>query len=214
MPRGVPASGKRRPRAVSPESAPTVHVAAEDVAYRADTPATPPTVAVAAAGFDELTPEQAEIKRLRDLLAVERGRKDVEPEYEPEATADGDVIRIHFLEDGVTALGKLYYRGDELEFVAGSVAHRDTFDRLGRSWLDMRGDDFAQIERFGKVMFRNGPWPGKTYADATYENLRVVGGDASVSPPTQAEIEAAEKARKRRAAPRLPTLEAHAANQG
>ena len=112
------------------------------------------------AAEQELSPEQQEIKRLRDMLAQERGHKDVDPIYEPEtavaAAPAGEVIRIHFLEDGLTALGKVFYRGEELEFVVGSAAHKDTFDRLGRSWLDLRKDEFGQVDRFGKVMFAGG----------------------------------------------------------
>lgn len=153
-----------------------------------------------------LTPEQREIKMLRDQLARERGRKDVEPEP-VDLTRPGDEtnILIHFLEDGLTVNGKVMYRGDELEFEVGSQAYKDTCDRNGKTFLDLRGNDFAQVERWDRVMFRSGPWPGKTYSDGKYEALRVAdGGQAYVSPPTEAEIAAAEKARLRRAAPRLP----------
>lgn len=33
-------------------------------------------------------------------------------------------------------------------------------DRNGRSWLDLLGDDAAQLERWGEVRFRPGAWPG------------------------------------------------------
>lgn len=223
MPRGVPASGRRQPRSVP---APTATVEAseavdaqdeEDRVVRPADTETPGDVAVAAVdelvnqtvdlagrADHELSPEELEIKRLRDQLARERGRKDIEPEVDESDNAPSEQnIIIHVLEDGVTALGKIWYRGDELEFKVGSKAHKDTFDRNGRSWLDLRHDEFAQAERWGKVMFRNGPWPGKSYTDGAFEALRGVTG-GMVQAPTPEELAAAEKARKRRAAPHLP----------
>lgn len=153
----------------------------------------------------ELTPEQQEIKRLRDRLARETGRKDVGVQVELLAKpGDEENILIHVLEDGTTVLGKVWYRGDELEFAPGSRAYKDTFNRLGQSWLDLRFDEFRQAERWGKILFRNGPWPGKTYADGTFETLRSETGEGMIPGPSQAEISAAEKLRKKRAAPHLP----------
>ncbi len=213
MPRGIPNSGSRKPRtqpAGAITEAPDAVLAADDPETGDIPPPAPQEAAVDTSAPDnELTPEQREIKALRDRLARETGKKDVEPEIdETPASANGDTIVIHFLEDGATALGKLFYRGDELEFVVGSQAHRDTFDRNGKSWLDLRFDEFAQAERFGgRIMFRNGPWPGKTYADGRYENLRsATDPNSVVRPPTPEELDAAERARKRRAAPRLPAI--------
>lgn len=154
-----------------------------------------------------LTAEQREIKNLRDQLAKMSGKKDVLPTVD-ELSRPGDDgnILIHFLEDGFSALGKVWYRGQELEFEVGSQAYKDTFNRNGVSWLDFRHDEFGQVDRFGKIMFRSGPWPGKTYAAGTYEPLKEIGGSGSVKQPSAAEIEAAEKARKLRAAPKLAPL--------
>jgi hypothetical protein len=154
----------------------------------------------------ELTPEQREIQFLKDQLAKLTGAKDVMPIPEPEAGDGEEVIRIHFLEDGLTVNGRVMYRGDELEFPVGGRAHKDTYNRTGYSWLDLRNDEFAQVDRYGKIMFRNGPWPGKSYAAGSWEALRAIGSEGSVPPPSEEEIAAAEKARKRRAAPRLPSL--------
>ena len=108
-----------------------------------------------------------------------------------------------------TALGKVWYRGQELEFAPDSPAYRDTCDRTGRSWLDLRSNEFAQVERYGKVMFRVGPWPGKSYTEAAsvpFERLNALSGDTPVAPPATTEFEAAAKAEaaRARAAPRLP----------
>lgn len=153
----------------------------------------------------QLSPEMQEIKRLRDQLAREKGRKDEEPVLDViERPGDEGNILIHFLEDGLTVLGKVMYRGDELEFDPNSQAYRDTFNRLGQTWLDLRHNEFGQVDRWGKIMFRSGPWPGKSYADGTFESLRGEREGVSIKPPTAEELAAAEKARAKRAAPRLP----------
>jgi hypothetical protein len=217
MPRGVPASGRRQPRAVEAselEAETPVAFEAEDVADREPVPADEEATAPGGPTFSvidtsppdyELTPEQQEIKRLRDQLARETGRKDVGVQVQELAKpGDGKNILIHILEDGTTMLGKVWYRGDELEFEPGSRAYKDTFNRYGQSWLDLRLDEFKQAERWGKILFRNGPWPGKSYADGTFETLRSESGEGMIPTPSQAEIDAAEKLRKKRAAPHLP----------
>ncbi len=157
----------------------------------------------------QLTPEQQRIRDLEDQLAKERGRKDPDVELETVPPGAGETILIHFLEDGFTALGQVWYRGQELEVAPDSGAYADTCDRHGRSWLDLRHDEFAQAERFGKVMFRVGPWPGKALADAAkvpFEALRALRGEGGVGAPSEDALAAAAKAeaKRGRAAPRLP----------
>lgn len=85
------------------------------------------------------------------------------PEPDPEPDPEPETIHIHILEDGLTAHGRVWYRGQELEYTVGSGLYKATQDRNGRSWLDL--DDRAQMQRFGRVMFRHGPWPGADYED-------------------------------------------------
>ncbi len=149
------------------------------------------------------SPEQARIRELEDRLAQELGKKDPEQEFE-EAVAEGETILIHFVADGLTALGHIWYTGQELEFTVGSQAYKDTCDRNGRSWLTLRDDPEAQEARWGHVKFRSGPWRGASYAEAKakgrFERLK---GAAEY---TEADLAAADlaEARRRRAAPRLP----------
>lgn len=206
MPRGVPNSGRRESRHVSPVVVSETTLAGSAV----DGAAEPAPVEPQAPAQVELTPDQLHIKHLENTLAVERGRKDVEPEVEELSDpGSGDNIIIHFLEDGFTALGQVWYRGQDLEFERTSQAYKDTFDRLGRTWLDLRNDEFTQAERWGKVMFRNGPWPGKSYSDAAklarYETVKNADG-STVPAPSEAELTAIEKIelKRRRAAPKLP----------
>lgn len=159
----------------------------------------------------ELTPEQLRIRQLEDQLAREQGKKDPDVEYEaPTQPGSAANILIHFLEDGFTALGRVWYRGQELEFETGGQPYRDTFDRNGSTWLSLVDDEFGQVEKYGKVMFRRGPWPGKPLTEAASlavaRPLKAVGADTSLAAVSVAELEAAAalEAKRGRAAPRLP----------
>lgn len=75
-----------------------------------------------------------------------------------------ETIIVHILEDGFTAAGRVWYRGQELEYTVGEQSFEDTKDRLGVSWLLY--DDSDQMRHWGRVMFRRGPWPGLEYEDS------------------------------------------------
>ncbi len=157
-----------------------------------------------------LSPEQLRIRELEHLLAVERGRKDAPAEVEAaEEPGSEENILIHFVADGHTALDTIWVRGQELEVRRGSALYQDTCDRFGRSWLDRRDDPAAQERAYGEVKFRSGPWPGEplsAVAGARFEKLHPIGGKDKDLRPTEAELEAAQRAeqRRRRGAPRLP----------
>lgn len=68
---------------------------------------------------------------------------------------------IHFLEDGFTAFGVLWYRGQTM--LVDEVAYKGTKGTDGTSWLDRnRGE---QYEAWGRQMFDDGPWPYSKYED-------------------------------------------------
>lgn len=104
----------------------------------------------------QLTEEQKQIRDLEDKLAQRRA-EDLVRQQERFEAGEGQSILIHFLEDGLTALGRVWYRGQELEVVQGGDAWERTLDVNGESWLDQ--DENTQILLHGKVMFRKGPWP-------------------------------------------------------
>lgn len=83
-----------------------------------------------------------------------------EPETEAKAPGDGDTVTINFVEDGMTALGKVWYRGEELTITRGSEDWEKTLSQ-GDSWVDL--DEAAQEARWGRRMFRLGPWTGAKY---------------------------------------------------
>lgn len=79
-------------------------------------------------------------------------------------------ILIHFLEDGFTAWGQVWYRGQEVEIAVPSKHYDLTKGIDGVSWLDdLLGpqNEMRQARRWGRVMFREGPWPGDPWNDAT-----------------------------------------------
>jgi hypothetical protein len=114
---------------------------------------------------EQLTPKQRQIREMEDQLAARTSNAlaSAEPVYD---TADGEnKILIHFLADGFTAQGQTWLTGQEIEFVVGSVAYEQTKDRFGNSWLDAADDEGEQYRKYGKVMFRRGPWRGARYDD-------------------------------------------------
>lgn len=147
-----------------------------------------------------LTVEQLRIKELEDTLARERGAKDSNPQFE-DTRQEGDKILIHFLKDGLSALGNMWHRGQELEFTVGSRAYLNTKDKFGRSWLDLVDNEGEQMAKFGEVMFRRGPWPGKPMSAVKPEDFEKV-MDATI---TAEDIVRAEQASRKqgRNAPHL-----------
>lgn len=132
---------------------------------------------------DALSPEQLRIRQLEDQLARKSAKSlETAPDEEIVATSGNQVV-IHFLSDRCTALGRQWYRGQQIAFDLDGQAYKDTKDRNGHSWLSDTEDD--QITKFGEVRWRRGPWPGKDYADS----------------------ESAEKEKRRKmAAPTLPRV--------
>ncbi len=155
--------------------------------------------------------ELARIKELENLLALERGKKDTEPEFEEKLFAnEGDNIVIHIVGEGFTALGQQWYVGQELEFIPAGQAYKDTVDRHGRSWLALAGDEMAQVEKYGSVMFRPGRWPGKDYTAAEGSRFQhplrpLKEGGGVIMPPTADELLAASRRETQRGR-RVPIL--------
>jgi hypothetical protein len=70
----------------------------------------------------------------------------------------GNIV-IHFLQDGFTAFGTTWLRGQVLEVKIGSAEYNSTLDREGDTWLDLAALPDKQTDRWGKQMFGEGPWP-------------------------------------------------------
>lgn len=139
---------------------------------------------------EQLTAEEREIRKLRHQLALAEGVKDPEVEYEE--PADGETILIHFVANGFTALGQVWVTGQELEFEVGGRAYNDTKNSRGETWVSLAGDDRAQMKKWGKVIFRPGPWPGDPF---DYDAAKAAGHTVN-----EAEIKRGRKA------PTLPRI--------
>ena len=117
---------------------------------------------------EKLTPDQQRIRELEDQLARRNAEiLDASPLTYEQPREDGEKILIHFLEDGCSFGGQVWYRGQEVEFTVGSDNYQKQFDTKGRSWLDLADDKAAQFKRWGRQMFASGPWPGKPWGDTS-----------------------------------------------
>jgi hypothetical protein len=75
---------------------------------------------------------------------------------------DGDVV-VHVLVDGFTALGAVWYRGQEIGIKTGGALDKLATDTTGHRWYEMTPEQ--QMARFNGVQqFGMGPWP---YSEAT-----------------------------------------------
>lgn len=79
------------------------------------------------------------------------------------ADVDGDPtqqgsITVHFVEDGLTLLGKIWYRGEELTINPGT-------DNWAQASNVLVMDEYEQESKWGQRFFRNGPWRGKSLMD-------------------------------------------------
>lgn len=115
---------------------------------RARGPVTPP-------GAEDVVASTAPDDDLSDLFP------DAPVEKKPSRWQDGETVLIHVLEDGFTANGRVWYRGQEIEYTVGDDAYKDTCNIHGESWLELNAE--GQFARFGRLMFNLGPWPGGEY---------------------------------------------------
>lgn len=114
----------------------------------------------------QLSPEQKRIRVLEDQLARAQARKldsDTATEYEPRGA--GELVEFYVQQDGWTAWGNVWYRGQEFAIEVDSQAWIDTLDRNGDSFLRYLDDESAQMAAYGDIMIRLGRWPGKAWPD-------------------------------------------------
>lgn len=136
---------------------------------------------------DALTPEERELRDLRDQMAQRQALISERSENVYEDVSGKDTILIHVLMDGFTINGLVTYRGQEFEFPIGGKAYQQTVNREGKSWLNITQDE--QYERWGEARFGHGPWPFKSLSALTLADLP----DGS----TQADLETVKRAAER-----------------
>lgn len=110
----------------------------------------------------KLDAQAAEIEALKAALATQ-AKEDISSdpiEYSRPAVSSalGDYVTIHFREDGFSAWGQVWHRGQEITIQEGSPDWERTRDRTGFTWLDIRDDEAAQEQKYGKRYFASGPF--------------------------------------------------------
>ncbi len=123
--------------------------------------------------LSEIDALKAQIEEMKALLSVQATLNQgpapmdtVAALMTPKFDQAGTKVLIHFVEDGYTYAGQTWYRGQEIEFVVGNATWSSTLDRDGNSWVALAFDERGQHRRYGRVMFRPGPWQGLGYEDA------------------------------------------------
>jgi hypothetical protein len=144
----------------------------------------------------ELTPaERAERERQHAEAVAAAARFESQPQqFVPAA---GEAVLIHFIADGLTACGQVWYRGQEL---AIGPEHPRWPEVTG--WITL--DRWQQIDRWGEQKFDFGPWPGRpSYTEAAGSFEQLSGTDAQgnkvvITGPTEEQLRAADEAERRR----------------
>lgn len=112
------------------------------------------------AKFAELTEKAAAAEAKAEEPTSESAQAQAAPpdlsDVEPDPAAD-DAVTIHFVEDGLTLFGKVWYRGEELTVRPGTQQWEEACDREGRMLLSMT--ETEQVLRWEKRFFAPGPWP-------------------------------------------------------
>lgn len=122
----------------------------------------------------EIDDLKAQLEAMKAQLAVQASLNEgtapaqtLQAMMTPKFEQDGTKVVIHFVEDGFTFSGQIWYRGQEIEFIVGSPTWEASVRR--GNWVPLAFDEQAQIRKYGKVMFKPGPWPGLGYDAAVDE---------------------------------------------
>ena len=139
--------------------------------------------------------ERAERDRQHaEALAAARQFENAPATYVP---SEGAAVLVHFIEDGLTAFGQVWYRGQEIEIGPGHPRWEEA-----RAWVLL--DRTGQINRWGKQFFAPGPWPGRqSYLEHEGFEKLGAGKDADGNPitfagPGEQALRQADEAERRR----------------
>lgn len=103
-------------------------------------------------------------------------------------------VTIHFVEDGFTVLGKVWYRGEELTIEPNTAQWKESPVYRGKIFAQL--DEFEQEEIWGRRIFRLGPWRGKRLTEIS---------DPELTEADRAALARAEQIRLERFGSVLPT---------
>lgn len=158
-----------------------------------------PQVAAARVDISQARPDapqtdEERLERERQHLEALRAAQVFENAPEEYVPAEEGGIIIHFVRDGLTAFGKVWYQGEELEI-------GPTHPRWAEAVRWIMLTKFEQIDRYGEQKFDRGPWPGRrSYADGigAFERLRTMDKKGEFAGPTPEELARADEASRRR----------------
>jgi hypothetical protein len=144
----------------------------------------------------ELTDEERAAREAQHTRAVAAAAafEGQQPEYQH---TEGEAVLIHFVEDGLTAFGQVWYRGQELEI---GPDHPRWPEAVG--WITL--NRYQQVDRWGRQFFDFGPWPGRrsyTEGQGSFEQLRGTdhaGNPITIQGPGEEALRAADQAEQRR----------------
>lgn len=155
----------------------------------------------------DLTPAQRQEREVAHAAALRNGAQlPRQLQFVPARTSNTETI--HFLEDGFTFAANVWMRGQEITLDVGSQRWQEA-----QAWWNM--PEFDQVDRYGKIMFRHGPWPGKRYTDVRPEQFVQLGHPdktlaekgVKVHGPSLQDLELAQQAElRRRGAVPAPSL--------
>lgn len=122
----------------------------------------------------QIEAEQREEARAREMASDAKPVSGRDLDGDP--TQPG-AVTVHFVEDGFTLLGKVWYRGEELTINEGTEQWEAALYKGGPR-IVLQLDEFEQEEIYGRRYFREGTWRGKgfdlTDKDLTEEERRAL----------------------------------------
>jgi hypothetical protein len=126
-----------------------------------------------------------------EAIAAARQFENAPVTYQP---SEGETVLIHFIEDGLTFAGQVWYRGQEIEIGPSHPRWEQA-----REWILL--DRYGQVERWGKHYFERGPWPGRrSYLDGagSFEQLATEDKKGRFAGPGEQALRQADEAERRR----------------
>lgn len=128
---------------------------------------------------EEFAAKEREAEKSRAVASEARPIKGTDIDGDP--TVEGS-LTVHFVDDGLTLLGKVWYRGEELTINPGTEQWEEAYAVLSL-------DEYGQEERWGRRFFREGLWRGKRLDEIDDELL---------DPQERAQLAKAEQIRQQR----------------
>jgi hypothetical protein len=107
--------------------------------------------------------EPVEVKAAPEPVEV-KAEPEAKVEAEPETFIDLHVVAV----GGFSAFGRLWSQGQYLKIPTSGPDYEKTLDKEQKSWLRFVGDEAAQAEYYGRILFKAGPWPHEI-ADDTFK---------------------------------------------